>query len=135
MKFNKKHSTVTTNLAGGQAYKESNKLEFVSIILTSFLKDKFYESENETQNRIIILSDMQGWIGDECPSKEFNVYKKIYQANPYIYSFDLSGYGTLQFPENNVFALAGFSEKCFDIMKLMEKDKNALINDINKIEL
>ena len=40
----------------------------------------------------------------------------------------------MQFPESNVFAIAGFSEKIFDTMKLMESDKKALINVIKKVE-
>jgi hypothetical protein len=39
------------------------------------------------------------------------------------------------FPEKNVYCLAGFSEKVFDIIKLLETDKDALINEIEKIEL
>ena len=78
---------------------------------------------------------MQGWIGDETPAKEYNEWKSRVGANPFIYSFDLQGYGSMQFPEKNVFCLAGFSDKVFDIMKLMETDKNALINEIKKIEL
>jgi hypothetical protein len=43
--------------------------------------------------------------------------------------------GTLQFPENNVFALAGFSDKVFDIIKLLKEDKKALINEIKAIKI
>jgi hypothetical protein len=32
-------------------------------------------------------------------------------------------------------ALAGFSDKVFDIMKMMEEDKKALYNRINQIQL
>jgi len=81
------------------------------------------------------LSDMQGWVDYDVPTETFNEYKQRTGANPYIYSFDLQGYGTLQFPEQNVFAIAGFSEKIFDVMKLLEQDKNALINKIEEIEL
>ena len=51
-RFNKKTNTRTENLAGGQAYKESTKLEFVSILLTSFLENQFYRSSNDSINRI-----------------------------------------------------------------------------------
>lgn len=93
-----------------------------------------FHRANKKYDRIIILSDMQGWIGHDCPTKAFNEYKNITKANPFIYSFDLNSYGSLQFPEQNVFALAGFSEKIFDVMKLLETDKKALINEIKKIE-
>jgi len=94
-----------------------------------------FEEANKKYDRIIILSDMQGWIGYDNPTASFNAYKKRVGSNPFIYSFDLAGLGTLQFPENKVFALAGFSDKVFDIMNLLEKDKKALIHEIDKIEL
>jgi len=94
-----------------------------------------FQRANKKYDRVIILSDMQGWVGYNTPSSEFNQYKKATGANPFIYSFDLNSYGSMQFPEQNVFAIAGFSEKIFDIMKMMETDKKALINTIKKIEL
>lgn len=86
-------------------------------------------------DRIIILSDMQGWDDYYVPTKTFTVWKDKYNCNPYVYSIDLAGYGSLQFPERNVYCLAGFSEKIFDLMKLLEQDRNAMINEIEKIEL
>lgn len=86
-------------------------------------------------DRIVILSDMQGWVGHDTPAKEFNEYKQRTGSDPFVYSFDLNSYGSLQFPEKNVFAIAGFSEKIFDVMKLMETDKNALINTIKQVPL
>lgn len=94
-----------------------------------------FKSLDKKYDRIIILSDMQGWIGRYSPIKAFNEYKKEYDCNPYVYSWDLQGYGELQFPENNTFCLSGFSDKVFDIMELLESDKNALLNEINSIEL
>lgn len=93
-----------------------------------------FKKANKKYNRVIILSDMQGWMGVATPTIEFNKWKKRTGANPFVYSFDLNAYGTLQFPEENVFCLAGFSEKVFDVMKLMETDKDALLHEINKIE-
>jgi 60 kDa SS-A/Ro ribonucleoprotein len=94
-----------------------------------------FRKANKKYDRVIILSDMQGWIGHETPTKEYNEWRSATGADPFVYSFDLQGYGSMQFPERNVFCLAGFSDKVFDIMKLMETDKNALINEIKKIEL
>lgn len=90
---------------------------------------------NRKYDRIIILSDMQGWIGQTTPSKEFNEYKQRTASDPFVYSFDLNSYGSMQFPEKNVFAIAGFSEKIFDVMKLMEADKHALLNAIKNVPL
>ncbi len=94
-----------------------------------------FEKANQAYDRIIILSDMQAWVNYNVPTDVFNKYKKRYGTNPYIYSFDLNGYGSLQFPENKVFALAGFSDKVFDLMSLLETDRNALVNEIEKVEL
>lgn len=103
-----------------------------------------FETANKPYDRVIILSDMQGWMVSEkdfgysvasSPKKSFNTYKKNYGVNPVVYSFDLNGYGTLQFPENNVYALAGFSDKIFDVMSLLETDKKALINKIKETKI
>lgn len=92
-----------------------------------------FTTANKKYDRIIILSDMQGWMGYYTPTREYNEYKVRTGCSPLVYSFDLKGYGTMQFPEPNVLALAGFSEKVFDIMKFMEQDKHALINEIKKV--
>jgi 60 kDa SS-A/Ro ribonucleoprotein len=94
-----------------------------------------FEKATQAYDRIIILSDMQGWIGHYSPAESFRKYKQRFGADPFVYSFDLQGYGSLQFPENKVFCLAGFSDKIFDIMTLLEADRHALISEIEKIEL
>lgn len=93
-----------------------------------------FTTANKKYDRIIILSDMQGWIGYHSPKADFEAYKTRTDAEPFIYSFDLNSYGSMQFPESNVFCIAGFSEKVFDIMKLMEEDKKALINKIKGVQ-
>jgi hypothetical protein len=94
-----------------------------------------FNTANKAYSRIIILSDMQGWVGYDTPTVDFNNYCKKYNCRPHIFSFDLAGNGTLQFPENKVYALAGFSDKVFDIMKLLESDRQALIHTIESVEL
>jgi len=94
-----------------------------------------FKAANKAYDRIIILSDMQGWMGHHTPKKAFSTYKQRYSVEPIVYSFDLAGYGSMQFPESNVFALAGFSDKVFDLMKLLETDRQALIHKIEAITL
>jgi len=123
-------------------YESYNQMDSVLSIRKGFkfsgggtnFQDIFVRAD-KPYNRIIILSDMQGWIGYNCPTKEFNEYKKRLNCDPIVYSWDLAGLGTLQFPERNVYGLAGFSEKVFEIMKYLEEDKNALVNKINQIQL
>jgi len=86
-------------------------------------------------DRVIILSDMQAWVGYQSPQAVFGQYCKAYKASPKVYCFDLNGYGTLQFPQEHVYSLAGFSEKTLDLMKVLEEDPSALINKINAVEL
>jgi len=94
-----------------------------------------FEIANKKYDRIILLSDMQGWMGYNAPTRAYNEYKKRTGANPHIYSFDLNGYGTLSFPEKQIYCIAGFSEKIFDIIKILEEDRNALIHKIDSINL
>jgi len=86
-------------------------------------------------DRIVILSDMQGWIGNHAPTQTFADYKRRTGVEPRVFSFDLAGYGTLQFPERNVFCLAGFSDKALQTMHFLEEDKGALLREIEAIEL
>jgi len=123
-------------------YKSYNPLDSVMTIRGSFRYSgggtnfkAIFNKANKKYDRVIILSDMQGWMGYTTPSSEFASYKKKHDANPYVYSWDLAGLGTLQFPEQNVFCLAGFSDKVFDVMKLMEVDRKALFNEIKAIQL
>lgn len=78
---------------------------------------------------------MQGWMGVGTPGGVFAQYKKRNETNPFVYSFDLAAYGSLQLPESKVFCLAGFSDKVFDIMKLLESDRRALVNTIRAVPL
>lgn len=96
---------------------------------------KMINKINKPYDRIVILSDEQGWVGYKAPTKELAAYKAKYNCNPAIYSFDLQGYGTLMFPERSVYTLAGWSDKVFDIMKMFGEDPNALINTIKRVQL
>jgi hypothetical protein len=123
-------------------YKTYNPLDSVMTIRSSFRYSgggtnfkSIFQNANKAYDNIVILSDMQGWIGYTSPSAEFNQYKKRFGANPSVFSWDLAGYGTLQLPENGVYCLAGFSDKVFDVIELLKTDRNALVNEIKSIEI
>ena len=110
--------------------------------------NNIFKTADKKYDRIIIISDMQALLkidtmwsrnyGTDSSSGTigaFNSYKDRFNCDPKLYSIDLAGYGTLQFPEQNQFSLAGYSDKIFDIMYLMEGDKNGLINTIDSIEI
>ena len=94
-----------------------------------------FQTANRPYKHVIIASDMQSFIGYTTPTIEFNQYKKKFDCNPHVFSLDLAGHGTMMLPENNVYALAGFSDKIFQVMELLKSDKKALFNEINSIEL
>lgn len=70
-----------------------------------------FQRAKRAYDRVIILSDRQGWIGGHAPTATFAQWKAKHSADPKVFSFDLNGYGTIQFPERGVFALAGWSDK------------------------
>jgi hypothetical protein len=79
---------------------------------------------------------MQSWGDYYSPKQAYEIYKQKYNVqNCKFYSIDLAGCGTLQLPQPDVYCLAGFSEKIFDLIKHFECDKNALISAINNVSL
>jgi hypothetical protein len=102
--------------------------------------DAIFNRANGAYDRIVILSDMQGWMSSTdykggAPTVAFARYRERMDADPVMFSFDLQGYGSLMFPERNVYGLAGFSEKVFDVMALLERDRDALVHEIEAVEL
>ncbi len=94
-----------------------------------------FEQANRAYDRVVLLSDMQAWMGYAAPTKAFETFKRRHAASPKVYSFDLQGYGSLQFPEREVYCLAGFSDKTLEMLQFLESDKSALINRINAVEI
>ena len=52
-----KQKTLTENLAGGQAYSQSDELALVSMLLTSFVSDQFYKNAQSTLADLRKLSE------------------------------------------------------------------------------
>ncbi len=94
-----------------------------------------FERANRAYDRIVILSDMQGWIGGGAPVQPFAAYQKRYAVAPRVYSFDLKGNGTLQFPQERVYCLAGWSDRVFEIMQKLDRDPEALVHEVESVPL
>jgi 60 kDa SS-A/Ro ribonucleoprotein len=94
-----------------------------------------FATAKRAYDRVIILSDMQGWIGHYTPKVAYDAWKQRTKANPKVYSFDLAGYGSLQFPESQVYCLAGFSDQTMDTLQRLESDPRALLRMIEAVEL
>lgn len=96
-------------------------------------------------DRIIIFSDMQTWIegnnyygygrGGESHIKLLAEYEKQFDVKPYIYSVDLTGYGTTNWEKGRIIQIAGLSDKIFDLISLAEQDREALVHEIEKIAI
>jgi len=86
-------------------------------------------------DRIIILSDMQGWVGGHAPVKTFAAWKQQFGCDPKVFSFDLQGYGTIQFPKRKIVCLAGFSDKTMELLRMLDSDPQALIKAIEAVNL
>ena len=122
--FNKRDSTLTT------AKRIEDKARYAG---TNF--HAIFEKARKGYDRILILSDMQAWMGYDTPAETFKKYRKRTGDSPKVYTFDFAGHGTLQFPERDVFCLAGFSDKTMDTLRFLEEDKSALMQEIEAIEI
>ena len=85
--------------------------------------------------RIVVLSDQQNWVSGQTGQQSFEAYCRKAGCKPVLYSWDLAHQGSIQFPEDKVYCIAGWSDRVFDLFKLLEQDRNALIAKINAIEL
>ena len=94
-----------------------------------------FQRANRAYDRIVILSDMQGWVGGGAPVQPFKDYQKRFNVAPRVYSFDLKGYGTLQFLQERVYCLAGWSDRVFEMMQKLDRDPEALVRDVDAVPL
>ena len=86
-------------------------------------------------SRIFIFSDVQAWVGYQNPERAFRRYRNRSGADPFVYTFDLTGYGTLQFQGPKTRTLAGFHSSIFDVLLALEEDSDALYRRIDNIDL
>ena len=52
-----------------------------------------------------------------------------------MYFFDLAGGKTLQFKENKLFYVPGFSEKVFDLMDKLERGVGTILTEIEAVQI
>lgn len=87
--------------------------------------------KKESFDRVFIFSDMQCYVsgvsarniyGDYSLAAKWIEYRRQVNPKAILYSVDLSGHGTLQFPEkeNGVVQLAGWSDRVLDLVSAYE---------------
>jgi hypothetical protein len=87
-------------------------------------------------DKVMMFTDCQLWNSNDTKiSHLWREYKKI-SPNSKLYLFDLSGYGTtpLDITREDVYLIAGWSDKVFDIIAAIDRGGNAL-EEVKKTEL
>lgn len=91
----------------------------------------------EQVDKVMIFTDCQLWNSrnDQKITDVWNTYKKMSPSSK-LYLFDLAGYGNtpLDINQKDVYLIAGWSDKIFDIISAIDTGSNAL-DEIKKIEL
>jgi len=95
-------------------------------------------NKREIVDKIMLFTDTQMWdIGGFTNAFEnsWSRYKKI-NPNAKLYLFDLAGYGKppLDVRKNDVYLIAGWSDKIFDVLNALE-DRKSAIEIIKKVVL
>lgn len=111
-----------------------------------FLAIKYLNNNNIKVDRIMVFTDCQlydstggfgGWFSEsdgreQTIKKEYNKYKSNINPKCKLYLFDLSSYGTVNFPESDrsVVNITGWSDKIFNFIQLYEVDPDIQIKYI-----
>ena len=95
--------------------------------------------ENRVMDKVMFFTDLQLWDsrrGGNSLKDSWKLYKKKVSPNAKLYLFDLMGYGNspLSVERDDVYLMAGWSDKIFDVLTAIENGSNA-VAEINKIEI
>lgn len=95
-------------------------------------------NRKEIVDKVMLFTDVQMWNNaytKDSFANSWNRYKKI-APDAKLYLFDLAGYGQqpINIQKNDVYLIAGWSDKVFDVLNALD-DKNSALNYINRIEL
>jgi 60 kDa SS-A/Ro ribonucleoprotein len=90
-------------------------------------------------DKVMLFTDCQLWNsngGNNHIQEQWVYYKQHVAPKAKLYLFDLAGYGQapLQLLQNDVYLIAGWSDKVFDVLAAIENGSSAL-NIINNIDL
>ena len=92
--------------------------------------------EQRVMDKVMLFTDMQlwdsYWYGDSL-AKSWDRYKSL-APDAKLYLFDLAGYGQspVRMERDDVFCIAGWSDKVFDILAALESGESA-IDEIHRI--
>ncbi|MES1218527.1 MAG: TROVE domain-containing protein [Bacteroidota bacterium] len=93
---------------------------------------------NKIVDKVMLFTDCQLWNSNNGSGNIADLWKQYKKLAPRakLYLFDLAGYGNvpLNVQRNDVFLIAGWSDKIFDVLKAIEDGSNA-VKLIEAIEL
>ena len=94
--------------------------------------------QNMVMDKVMMFTDMQMWDNTgryKTFEDSWKKYKKMAPESK-LYLFDLAGYGQLpmRLAEPDVYMIAGWSDRVFDVLSAIDKGEDAL-SVINKIEV
>jgi hypothetical protein len=90
-------------------------------------------------DKVMMFTDCQMWDsrgGQKSIQKLWKEYKATIAPSAKLYLFDLAGYGNtpLKLEQNDVFLIAGWSDKIFDVLTALENGESTL-SQIKSIKL
>ncbi len=90
-------------------------------------------------DKVMFFTDLQMWDsrnGGNSLQSSWQTYKAKYAPDAKLYLFDLAGYGQspIRLVGKDVFLLAGWSDKVFDVLNAIENGRSAL-SEIKKTEI
>lgn len=92
----------------------------------------------EQVDKVMLFTDTQMWDSTGNRNSFEDVWKKYKAIAPHakLYIFDLAGYGTqpLDIRKDDVYLIAGWSDKIFDVLNALE-DKKSAVKMIQKVVL
>ena len=95
--------------------------------------------QKREMDKVMLFTDCQLWdsnsrYGDHSLPEYWKQYKEMVAPNARLYIFDLAGYGQspISMERDDVFCIAGWSDKVFDILAALERGKSA-IDEIRRI--
>lgn len=92
---------------------------------------RFLRDNQIKADRLVVISDMQHWVGGDSSYGTYLEWKDLTGSDPELWSIDLAGYGTTQFPSARARQLFGFSEKIFEVMHDLEGSIVDLIESVS----
>ncbi len=134
MRVNLPESNILSNVA--QLRSMEGKVGYATnghLVITDLI------DRRQVMDKVLFFTDLQMWDnrnGENSLSKEWSRYKRKIAPDAKLYLFDLQGYGhsPIRLQEEDVYLLAGWSDKVFDILAAIENGSNALA-EIGKIEV